>query len=144
KNISISIEKILEYRRKSKIKISIGNPVPFCAYDPDKVSRVSNYKCSIFNLKKPSDFTIDFDGSISPCSLLDLDLGSFLEMRSPGLLKRKDRFASLQDSIMPVLPEPCRDCDLFKDCGSACRAVSRIIYNDYKHLDYLADPEKYL
>jgi len=144
KDIARFIEKLLEFKNKSKKEIYIGNPFPFCAYFPEKVRKVVEYKCNLFNDSLPSDFTIDFEGYLRPCSIINYRILDFIKFDKKEFREGNKLFNLFRKSLYKTLPDICRSCRYFDKCHSGCRAISEILYGDFSHLDPLANPEKYL
>lgn len=144
REIVLLIEKLLEYRASFNKDIFIDNPFPFCAYVPEKVSQIVSYRCSIFNISLPDNFTIDYDGFVRPCSIINYRIAPFLNFKNNGLIKNHRRYQVFKQDLLSHLPDFCRNCVFFQKCNSGCRAISKILYNDYTHMDPLANPKKYL
>jgi radical SAM protein with 4Fe4S-binding SPASM domain len=144
KDIAVFIEKLLEFKDKSKKDVCIGNPFPFCAYFPEKVRKLVNYKCSLFNDSLPSDFTIDFEGQLRPCSIIDYKIIDFKRFDSSGFVESNRLFNRFRQKLYKGLPASCKECRYLEKCNSGCRAISDMLYGDFNHLDPLANPEKYL
>jgi|GEM_PF-4677838 len=130
------IKKIQRFNEITGARVAFVNPVPLCVSSPELVEQITEYRCPLLKNTHLTDFTIDCEGTILPCPLLDLKAGNILDSRADIMkiiseIKNKARFS---------IPEECRICDKFNKCLSGCRAASFIKYGVMDQMDPISDP----
>ncbi len=131
------IEKLIKINHNSKSNYKIANAIPFCAYEPEKVSRVA--WGAVFD-DGHSRFVIDPKGDARPMYYLLEDIGNIFQ--SDILRIWNSRFMK-EMRMLRYVSEECKGCKYIKMCKGGSIIASKIVKGNYKELDYLAQPSKY-
>lgn len=131
------IEKLLRINKTKKIKTKICNAFPFCSYEPQKIFKTA------FGAESDDGHTrlvIASNGTIKPMYYLSENLGNIfkndiMECWNSSLMKKLRN--------LKMIPYQCEKCNYVQICKGGSRVVSKLIHNDYRVMDYLAQPEKY-
>lgn len=80
--------------------------------------------------------TIASDGSVRPCSHLDISCGNIFEEDLKEIWNRMDDWRS-----STYLPHDCKMCDLLPICGGGCRMEAKMRFGDISAPDPYCAPE---
>lgn len=99
------------------LEVDTLEPVPLCALcEVSKPDLFTSRKCTA----GITTATISYDGSVRPCSHLDLQHGNLLREKLDDIWVRMDPWSQLFQ-----LPSECSNCELKNTCGSGCRMEAK-------------------
>jgi len=99
------------------IEVDTLEPIPLCGLQGvDRPELFINRKCTA----GITTMTVSYDGSVRPCSHIDLSYGNLLQ----------EDFQTIWDKMKPwskgeQIPSKCRACPLLTVCGSGCRMEAK-------------------
>jgi radical SAM protein with 4Fe4S-binding SPASM domain len=132
------IEKILWYHSKN-IQIRIAQGMPFCSYDPRKVSQVAigASSCGPYSM-----LAIDPMGKIKPCYSIDKKLG---KATKDSIMKcwEHEFCKNIRNFNPKVFPKICIQCRYLQACKGGCRFAAKLINGSFSAMDPLARPAIY-
>ena len=136
-DIALLVEKMLRINKIANKNYKIANAIPFCAFDPQRVSKIA--------LGAVADdghirFVINSTGDARPMYYLNEHIGNIFE--DDILMMWNNKFMKKIRALRYV-PDACRGCKYMNTCKGGSRVASKIIGGDYRALDYLAQPHKY-
>ena len=137
-DIQVLVEKIIKINKESNSGYKIYNAIPFCAYEPVKVSQVAvgaRYDDGHTRL------IIDSRGIVRPMYYMGENIGDVLINRD---IKRHWNNKFMRNiRNLKFIPPICNRCKYLSICLGGSRAVSNIVNKSLTQLDYLAQPLKY-
>jgi AdoMet-dependent heme synthase len=136
-DIALLVEKLLKINKIENKNYKIANAIPFCAYDPQKVSKVALGSVADDGHMR---FVINSDGDARPMYYLNEHIGNILT--DDISMMWKDGFMKKMRTLRYV-PDICRRCKYIETCKGGSRTVANIVGGDYRALDYLSQPYKY-
>jgi AdoMet-dependent heme synthase len=136
-DIALLVEKMLKINKQANKNYNIANAIPFCAYDPEKVKKVS---LGGFADDGHTRFVIDTVGNAKPMYYMKECIGNIFYDDIIGIWNCK----FMKDMrLLNHVPNVCRTCRYIKKCKGGSRIAAKIIKGNYKEADYLAQPYKY-
>jgi radical SAM protein with 4Fe4S-binding SPASM domain len=107
-DVALFIEKMLKLDPEGRIKV---HALPFCSYEPHKVSRYSlgAQQCGI-----ATKLVIGPNGTIKPCYSIDMDLGT-------DIMSAWESEFPAQMRALKLLPDECQKCRYVNECLGGCR-----------------------
>lgn len=121
--------------KKKGMKVRIANPVPFCFNKDINLSLATLLGSNADD--GHSRIIWDVKGYFKPSYFININLGKTIIGAWNNDLLRRIRKLS-------YLPLKCKKCVYLKWCKGGSRAIAKLIYQDYFHLDPLADTLKEL
>ena len=130
-NLKQLVDKLFYLQKKSGRIFNIVNAVPFCAYDMEKVNRVSNGALSVDGHIR---YAIDPRGFAKPDYYIDKNIGNPLDVKGcwNHLFMKKMR-------NLEYLPKECKNCKYINKCRGGSRFSAKFTYNSFKAKDPLID-----
>lgn len=134
KDVSLLVEKIINFRKKNKLSVQISNPFPFCTVDnPNEINSISTG--AIFD-EGHSRMVIDNRGFVKPDYFIDKNVGdplNILEAWSSYFMKKMRN--------LKYLPKECEKCNYRFKCRGGSRHEAKIASGKYNAPDPLAMPK---
>lgn len=129
-DLKVLVDKLEAYQLAGDVNAYIANPLPFCFYDADKVSRVS---LGAVLGEGNSRFAVDPRGFCKPGYYMDVNMGDCRDLRAAwdGPFSRAIRGQEF-------LPERCAGCFYAGKCRGGSRHAAWRAYGDYHAPDPLA------
>ena len=124
------VDRLLDYRRTGAVNAFIANPLPFCFYDAERVSRVS---LGAIMGEGNNRFVVDPRGFCKPIYYMDVDLGDSRDLRAAW-----DSPFSRAVRNLELLPSGCAGCFYMGKCRGGSRHAARQAFGDYRAPDPLA------
>jgi len=131
------VEKILSLNKKYKVKTHIANTLPFCSYEPERVSQVC---VGGRNDDGHTRIVVDTKGITKPSYFIDKKLGNALK---DSILDCWNSEYMKNVRKLKLVPEQCKECRYAEKCRGGCRFAAKLANGTYDSLDPLAQPEKY-
>ena len=136
-DIALLVEKMLKINKKANKNYKIANAIPFCAYDPEKIKKVS---LGGFADDGHTRFAIDTAGNAKPMYYIKEYIGNIFYDDITDIWNCK----FMKDMrLLSYVPNVCKKCRYIKKCKGGSRITAKIIKGSYKEVDYLAQPCKY-
>lgn len=128
-DFKILVDKLLKFQKQTNRIFNIVNAVPFCAYDPEKVDKVSNGALSVDGHIR---YAIDPRGFAKPDYYIDKNIGDPLDVLScwNNLFMKKMR-------NLGFIPEKCRGCRFLEKCRGGSRFSAYFYYGRWDAEDPL-------
>lgn len=128
-DLKILVEKLLKFQKQTGRIFNIVNAVPFCAYDPGKVNKVSNGALSVDGHIR---YVIDPRGFAKPDYYIDKNIGSPLNVKKcwnhPFMKKMRN---------LKFVPKECHSCKYIQKCRGGSRFSAKIVFGRYNAKDSL-------
>jgi radical SAM protein with 4Fe4S-binding SPASM domain len=120
--------KILKLRKKTKIKLSIANAIPFCAHK--NMKKMASVCVGALADDGHSRLVIDPRGFVKPHYFVEKNIGDPLDiMRAWNSLYMK-KIRSLE-----LLPATCQKCEYMMHCRGGSRHEAKIAYGKFDAKD---------
>ncbi|MEM2918471.1 MAG: radical SAM protein [Candidatus Altiarchaeota archaeon] len=129
-------EKLLKFKKNYK-NCYIGNAIPFCSYDPEKMNKVS---LGAFSDDGHRRIVISVDGQVKPSYFLVKNLGNALDTE---ILNCWNNDFAFKIRSLQSVPRICENCIYLNKCKGGSRFCAKLVNGSYKALDPLAQPERY-
>jgi radical SAM protein with 4Fe4S-binding SPASM domain len=135
KDIKILVEKIILFNKSTKTECLITNSVPFCAYDPEKISSISSGAVADDGYIR---FVVGGDGFARPTYFTDKKIGNLIETSvencwNDDFMKKMRKF--------DFIPEQCKKCNYVEKCRGGSRFIAKHANGSYNSLDPLSNME---
>jgi len=132
-----AVEAIISINRGKKEKTLIENAIPFCSYEPKKVSAVA---LGAIHEDGNSSLAVDASGTIRPSYFIDLALGSAL--KGEFIAAWEHAFMQRLHSL-EFIDEPCHKCIYLHKCRGGSRFSALFSNRSLYAPDPLANPSKF-
>jgi len=128
-DLKILVDKLLKFQKSTGRTFKVVNAVPFCAYEPEKVNKVSNGALSVDGHIR---YAIDPRGFAKPDYYIEKNIGSPLKVKKcwnhPFMKKMRN---------LGFAPKECRNCKYLKKCRGGSRFAAKITYGSFNASDPL-------
>lgn len=129
RNLKTLVDKLLKFRKQTGRIFNIVNAVPFCAYDPRKVNKVSNGALSVDGHIR---YAIDPRGFAKPDYYIEKNIGDPLDIlgcwNHPFMRKMRN---------LKFTPKGCRGCKYLKKCRGGSRFAAKTAFGEFDAKDPL-------
>ena len=116
------------------LKIDTLEPVPFCTLaKTDNPEPFMSRRCCA----GVTSLTISYDGSVRPCSHLDVSYGNLFQENMSSIWSRMNPWTAGQ-----FIPEKCRVCEFVVACAGGCRMEAKTFRDNLCALDPYAFPSE--
>jgi radical SAM protein with 4Fe4S-binding SPASM domain len=123
------VDKLLKFQKQTGRIFNVVNAVPFCAYDPQKVNKVSNGALSVDGHIR---YAIDPRGFAKPDYYIDKNIGDPLNIKScwnhPFMKKMRN---------LKFAPKKCKSCKYLEKCRGGSRFAAKMAFGKYDSPDPL-------
>ncbi len=123
-------DKLLAWRSAGELNAYIANPLPFCFYDEDKVSRVA---LGAVLGEGNARFAVDPRGFCKPAYYMDVNLGDCGDLQAAWATPFSRSVRALE-----FLPESCAGCFYAGKCRGGSRHAARLASGDWRAPDPLS------
>ena len=135
-DMAVLVNKLIKINSQERKRYLIVNALPFCVYDPEKVSQVA---LGAVVDDGHSRFVIDAAGNAKPMYYLNEFIGDIFTSSVDAIWQA--RF--MQDMRnLKFVPVVCRKCFYLKKCKGGSRFAAKTAYGDYVQADPLAQPQR--
>ena len=123
------VDKLIKFQKATGRIFNIVNAVPFCAYDPEKVNKVSNGALSVDGHIR---YVIDPRGFAKPDYYINKNIGDPLDIRScwNNVFMKKMR-------NLKYIPKECKNCKYVEKCRGGSRFSAKFTFNSFSAKDPL-------
>jgi radical SAM protein with 4Fe4S-binding SPASM domain len=137
-DIEILVEKLLKINNETGGNYRIFNAMPFCSYEPSRVSKVAvggRYDDG------HTKMIIDSKGIVRAMYYMDKEIGDILISKDIKNFWNNQFMKDIRN--LKLIAKICKKCKYLYICLGGSRSISRIINKSFDQLDYLAQPLKY-
>ena len=114
-------------RNHFKIHVDTLEPIPICGlYNVERPEIFTSRRC----VAGITTMTVSYDGSVRPCSHIDISSGNLLKEDFSTIWTRMDLW-----SKGLYIPDECKTCSLLLLCGAGCRMEAKTRTGNIKSLD---------
>jgi radical SAM protein with 4Fe4S-binding SPASM domain len=118
---------------EEKISTGVLESYPLCGMkEVQRYKSFTGRRC----LAGVTTLTVAADGTVRPCSHLDVNYGNIFTDDLPTIWSRMSAWRNGS-----FLPDFCRDCKLIKWCGGGCRMEAKMRRGSFRELDPYAKTE---
>jgi His-Xaa-Ser system radical SAM maturase HxsC len=125
------VEKVIDLNKKHKTKTHVANALPFCAYDPEKLSKVC---VGGRNDDGHTRIIVDANGKIKPSYFIDKILGNALK---DSLTESWNHRFMQKMRKLEYVPNECNECEYLMDCKGGLRFAAKMATGKIDGKDYL-------
>ena len=123
------VDKLIRFQKSTGRVFNIVNAVPFCAYDIEKVNKVSNGALSVDGHIR---YVIDPRGFAKPDYYINKNIGNPLDIKSCWNHPFMKRMRNLE-----YVPKECKGCKYIEKCRGGSRFSAKFISNSFNAKDPL-------
>jgi len=129
KDLKNLVNKLIKFQESTGRVFNIVNAVPFCAYSPEKVNKVSNGALSVDGHIR---YAIDPRGFAKPDYYINKNIGDPLDINACWNHPFMKRMRNLK-----YIPNKCKGCKYIEKCRGGSRFSAKFIFNSFNAKDPL-------
>ena len=133
-DIGLLIEKLIKYNRENSTNHYLAQAIPFCSYDPTKISSVAR---GAVTCGPNTNLTIDPLGNIRLCYSSQVILGNIFK-NSINECWNSKQASSIRNLDPETIPKACTDCSYLWKCRAGCRFSAMLSGGELNSKDPLA------
>lgn len=114
-------------RKQFGINVDTLEPIPVCGLHNVEQPEIFTSRRCVAGI---TTMTVSYDGSVRPCSHIDVSSGNLLREDFPTIWTRMDIW-----SKGLYIPSECEPCSLLSICGGGCRMEAKTRTGNIKSLD---------